>query len=271
VSAGGCGFAAAPLTRRLPPQLSTLALWGVDLSRFLSHEDTGGYKPVPLVFDGDVGFAGVCASTARARSAHCSHATSAPNAELLRRVSMLLPEGTLRLSVDITDVQRPPAGTPRGSAPVVIKYAQSGKPHTVRCGALVNTAPQALQNLAYLRPDVEETALFKPVYYSRYFSTALMVTPKPEPGVYGFMDPPSSTSIFNRAKGPAIPWLSALFDPSPYHGEVRVRAACSAGKLCRACWRRTDALLARSCIFHAGYELHDDQCGRVQPPAGRAA
>jgi hypothetical protein len=143
-------------------------------------------------------------------------------------VSTLLPEGTLRLSVDITDVQRPPADAPRGSAPVVVTYTQSGKPHTVRCGALVNTAPQALQNLGYLHLDADETALFKPVYCSRYFSTALMVTPKPEPGVYAFIPPASSTKyLTGREQGPAVPLLSALFDASPYHGEVRALMSVS--------------------------------------------
>jgi hypothetical protein len=138
-------------------------------------------------------------------------------------VSTLLPEGTLRLSVDITDVQRPPADAPRGTAPVVIKYTQSGKPHTVRCGALVNTAPQVLQNLGYLRLDAEETALFKPVYFCRYFTTAVVLTPKPkETGMYVFVPPVSlAQSMRLREKnGPAVPLLSAVFDVHPYHGEV---------------------------------------------------
>ncbi len=143
-------------------------------------------------------------------------------AELLRRVSTLLPEGTLRLSVDITDVQRPPADSPRGAAPVVVTYTQSGDAHTVRCGALVNTAPQVLQNLGYLRLDAEEAALFKPVYYARYFTTALVVSPKPKkPGMYVFTPPVSTADyLLRREKGPAVPLLSAAFDSSPYRGEL---------------------------------------------------
>jgi hypothetical protein len=97
---------------------------------------------------------------------------AATPAELLRRVSTLLPAGVLRLNVDITDVQRPPTGTPRGAVPVIIRYTQSsgGASQTLRCGALVNTAPQVLPNMGFLRLDAEETALFKPVYYARYFT-----------------------------------------------------------------------------------------------------
>jgi hypothetical protein len=101
-----------------------------------------------------------------------------------------------------------------------------GAPHTLRCGALVNTAPQALSNLAFLRMDEEETALFKPVYWCRYFTTALVVSPKPKAeGMYVFVPPVSLTprSLLPAAQphsGPTVPLLSALLDASPFHGEV---------------------------------------------------
>jgi hypothetical protein len=150
-------------------------------------------------------------------------------AELLRRLTTLLPEGTLRLSVTITDVQRPPAGAPHGAAaPVLVTYTQPGRaaPHTLRCGALVNTAPQTVQNLAFLRLDAEETALFKRVFANRYYTTALVVRPKPKTeGMYLFMPPVNLTlrNLLPAAQqhgGPAVPLVSALMDAGPFHGQV---------------------------------------------------
>jgi hypothetical protein len=181
---------------------------GVDMSSFVTARDTEGFTPAMYVLKDDVGFA-----------------------ELLRRVSTLLPAGVLRLRANITGVARPPASALRGSLPVLVQYTQDGLPHTLRCGALVNTAAQALPNLRYLELDEVETAQFKPVYWCRYFTTALMLTPKLKystGGVYTFSPPadsgrfllPRSRRDSSAGPRPAAPFLSALGDPGPYAGEV---------------------------------------------------
>jgi hypothetical protein len=168
-------------------------------------------------------------------------------------VTLLLPAGVLRLSATITDVTRPAAGA---SGPVLLSYAQPSPaaPRTLACGALVNTVAQALPNLGFLSLDAQETALFASVFWCRYYSLAMQVTPaapdvpKLANGLYVLplpvddgtrrrrpaappraQRPPRRAGFFGVAEPlpppppdtrPAMPLLSAVVDPYPYRGEV---------------------------------------------------
>jgi hypothetical protein len=161
----------------------------------------------------------------------------------------------LRLSANITDLQRPAAGA---LGPVLLTYAQPSPaaPRTLSCGALVNTVAQALPNLGFLSLDDSETALFSSVFWARYFSLAMQLTPatpdvpKLAPGMYALPLPADDGSLRRRPprgarprragffsglfggggggaappqpldNRPAMPLLSAVVDPYPYRGEV---------------------------------------------------
>ena len=174
----------------------------------------------------------------------------------MQRCTRLLPEGTLRLNVAITSMQRPAPDAAPGS-PVIVTYTQSGRAGstTVRCGALVNTVAQALPNLCFLQLDDVERALFSRVVWVRYFTVAMLVQPKCVPalwmsqlacaltqalhslrfrrlreGMY-VLPLPRDDGTFRRLRlsrlrgdrfenRPVLPLLSAIVDPSPYRGEV---------------------------------------------------
>ena len=192
---------------------------GVDVSALLTWDDTQGWAPGLYALTDDVGFV-----------------------ELLRRLSLTLPPGSLVLNATITAVVRPPPGGPGAGGPVLVTYSQAGAaPSTVTCGVLLNTVAQALPNLGYLQLDDFETSVFSRVTYARYFSTAVQVTP-PVPLGAIILQLPQDAGVFTHPAGPltrwwatrvthrqlpgsgisppAVPWLSAVTDPYPYTGQV---------------------------------------------------
>lgn len=189
--------------------LAGLASSGVDTSKLLTAADRLGFNHSVYMFDNDVGFA-----------------------EVMQRCTRLLPDGTLRLNVAITSMQRPAPDDAAPGSPVTVTYTQTGRAGstTVRCGALVNTVAQALPNLGFLQLDDVEQALFSRVVWARYFTVAMLVTPKLREGMY-VLPLPRDDGTFRRVRlsrlrgdrfenKPVLPLLSAIVDPSPYRGEV---------------------------------------------------
>ena len=196
---------------------------GVDVSALMTWDDTQGWQPGLYAFTDDVGFV-----------------------EVLRRLSLTLPTGSLILNASITAVVRPPPGGPGAGGPVSVTYTQPADDGTatesaVTCGSLLNTVAQALPNLGFLQLDDVESAVFSKVIYARYFTTAVAVTP-PTPLGAIIMPLPQDQGVFTHPAGPltrwwasrvthrqlpgagitppAVPWLSALADPYPYTGQV---------------------------------------------------
>lgn len=183
---------------------------GIETNSLLTAADMQGYNVSLYMLTDDVGFA-----------------------EVLQRCTGFLPAGTLRLNVAITAVQRPAADAAPGS-PVFVTYTQTGnpRPHTVQCGALINTVAQALPNLGFLQLDSTELALFRQVIWCRYFTIAMLVQPKLPQGTYALPFPLDDGTYrrmrFARLRGdhtvdsfehkPTLPLLSALVDPYPYRG-----------------------------------------------------
>jgi len=194
-----------------PAQLSIL---GEDFLRNVAGQDPGSYPPEALsAFSNDVGFA-----------------------EVLQRMSMRWPAGTVRTSVSITSVLRP---TSSEAGDVSVTYSQpGGGSTTMRCGKLLNAVGQTAFGLSYLGMDDVEKALFERVSYTRYFTTALMVTPKLPTGGWFFVLPPPPDSGDNlrfilshglvvggdknvsNGPRPARPVIAALTDPQPFKGDV---------------------------------------------------
>ena len=165
-------------------------------------------------------------------------------AEFLRRLAELLPDGALRLGVNITSVARPAADADAQSAPdVLVSYADASSPqHLLRCGALINTAAPTASGSAYLDLDAEECALFASVFANRYYTTALRIEPGLRTGQYGVL-PPADAGLFLRQAAaptaavdngthldrPALPVLASLVDRYPYRGDVVLLATASPG------------------------------------------
>jgi len=200
--------------------LSGIGSGGMDVSGLITDDDTLGWPVTLYAFTDDVGFM-----------------------ELLRRLSLTLDSGTVVLSANITSLVRPPPSGPGADDPVRITYvtpSQQGSGTTVTCGALLNTVAQTIPNLSFLGLDATETELFNHVFYARYFTTALMVTPSLPRGVIA-LPLPRDGGYFTHPAGPAeraldnalhrtvpgsgmtppaVPWLSASVDPFPYTGQV---------------------------------------------------